>query len=327
MKANAPRRQIFTDAVDLLTGGDTQTIVSENGIQMLDIDAIHPFHAHPFRLYEGERLDDMVSSIQEHGVLTPVIVRKMETGYEMLAGHNRQNAARLAGLKKIPAIVKEGLSNQDAYVYVIETNLMQRSFTDLLPSEKAAVLAERYDKVCDQGRRNDILRELELLNGNSPDSTSGLLDQKLGSRETVGKEYGLSSRAVARLLRVNYLISPLKSMLDSDLLPLYAAVELSFIQEPAQGWVYDAVDALGLRLTIQNATRFRQEAEDLTEQRVMEIAKELVGGNKTAIQFKSVKLSTGIYQKYFSETKAEQIPEIIEQALNAYFAQNRLETD
>jgi ParB family chromosome partitioning protein len=327
MKANAPRRQIFTDAVDLLTGNDSQAAVSENGIQILDIDSIQPFHAHPFRLYEGERLDDMVSSIQEHGVLTPVIVRKTETGFEMLAGHNRQNAAKLAGLKEIPAIVKEGLSDQEAYVYVIETNLMQRSFTDLLPSEKAAVLAERYDKVCDQGRRNDILRELELLNGNVPDSTSGLLDQKLSSRETVGKEYGLSSRAVARLLRVNYLISPLKSMLDNDILPLYAAVELSFIKEAAQGWIYDAADTLGLRLTIQNATRFRQEADDLTEQRVMEIAKELVGGNKPTVQFKSVKLSTGIYQKYFSETKAEQIPEIIEQALNAFFAQNRLETD
>jgi ParB family chromosome partitioning protein len=327
MKANAPRRQIFTDAVDLLTGNDSQAAVSENGIQILDIDSIQPFHAHPFRLYEGERLDDMVSSIQEHGVLTPVIVRKTENGYEMLAGHNRQNAAKLAGLKEIPAIVKEGLSDQEAYVYVIETNLMQRSFTDLLPSEKAAVLAERYDKVCDQGRRNDILRELELLNGNVPDSTSGLLDQKLSSRETVGKEYGLSSRAVARLLRVNYLISPLKSMLDNDILPLYAAVELSFIKEAAQGWIYDAADTLGLRLTIQNATRFRQEADDLTEQRVMEIAKELVGGNKPTVQFKSVKLSTGIYQKYFSETKAEQIPEIIEQALNAFFAQNRLEAD
>jgi hypothetical protein len=116
-------------------------------------------------------------------------------------------------------------------------------------------------------------------------------------------------------------------MLDNDILPLYAAVELSFIKEAAQGWICDVADTLGLRLTIQNATRFRQEADDLTEQRVMEIAKELVGGNKPTVQFKSVKLSTGIYQKYFSETKAEQIPEIIEQALNAFFAQNRLEAD
>lgn len=116
-------------------------------VEMLDIDVIKPFRHHPFHLYEGERLDDMVESIKEHGILNPVIVRKMHYGYEMLAGHNRQNAGKIAGLKEIPAIVKENLPDADAYVYVIETNLMQRSFTDLSVSEKAAVLSARYDKV------------------------------------------------------------------------------------------------------------------------------------------------------------------------------------
>ena len=77
-----------------------------------------------------------------HGVLNPVIVRTTEDGYEMLSGHNRQNAARLAGLTEIPAIVKTDLPDTDTYVYVIETNLMQRSFSDLEISEKAAVLKE-----------------------------------------------------------------------------------------------------------------------------------------------------------------------------------------
>ena len=87
----------------------------------------------------------MVESIKEHGVLNPVIVLKTEDGYEMLSGHNRQNAARLAGLRTIPAIVKSELTEEEAYIYVIETNLMQRSFTDMEISEKAAVLQERYD--------------------------------------------------------------------------------------------------------------------------------------------------------------------------------------
>lgn len=89
-----------------------------------------PFHDHPFRLYEGDRLEDMVQSIKDHGVLNPVIVRKAARGYEMLAGHHRTNAAKLAGLTEVPAIVKTDLSDEDAYVYVIETNLLQRSFTD-----------------------------------------------------------------------------------------------------------------------------------------------------------------------------------------------------
>ncbi len=145
MKTDAPKRKIFTNAVDLLSNGEQA--VTGSGVEMLDIDAIKPFQHYPFYLYERERLNDMVESIKEYGVLNPVIVRKIHYGYEMLSGHNRQNAAKLAGLKQIPAFVKENLPDEDAYVYVIETNLMQRSFTDLAIPEKATVLAERYDKV------------------------------------------------------------------------------------------------------------------------------------------------------------------------------------
>ena len=107
MKADAPKRKIFNDAVDLLsTGGQA---VTGSGVEMLDIDSIKPFRHHPFHLYEGERLNDMVESIKEHGILNPVIVRKMHYGYEMLSGHNRQNAAKLEGLKEILAFVKVDL--------------------------------------------------------------------------------------------------------------------------------------------------------------------------------------------------------------------------
>ena len=144
MKANGAKRKIFSDAVDLLAGAEEVSAV-EDGIRMLPIDSIRPFRRHPFRLYEGERLEDMVESIKEHGVLNPVIVWQEGDGYEMLAGHNRQVAGRLAGLTEIPAIVKTDLTEEDAYVYVIETNVIQRGFAELLPSEKAAVLAERYE--------------------------------------------------------------------------------------------------------------------------------------------------------------------------------------
>lgn len=125
MKANAPKRKVFNDAVDLLTGGEA---AGADGIRMIKIKDIKPFHNHPFHLYEGERLDDMVESVKEHGILCPVIVQNKDNGFEMLAGHNRMNAARIAGLKEVPAIVKEGLTEQEAYVYVIETNMLQRSF-------------------------------------------------------------------------------------------------------------------------------------------------------------------------------------------------------
>ncbi|MDO4275859.1 MAG: ParB N-terminal domain-containing protein [Eubacteriales bacterium] len=131
MRANE-RRKVF-DAVNLLTEDmpvSVPTVKMKNGVSMLSIDSIKPFHEHPFHLYERDRLADMIESMRTHGILNPVIVRTTEDGYEMLSGHYRQNAARLAGFTEIPAIIKKDLPDTDAYVYVIETNLMQRSFVD-----------------------------------------------------------------------------------------------------------------------------------------------------------------------------------------------------
>lgn len=171
----------------------------------------------------------MVESIKEHGILTPVIVRKMHYGYEMLAGHNRQNAAKLAGLSEITAIVKENLPDTEAYVYVIETNLMQRSFTDLSISEKAAVLAERYDKVLYQRKRDEIISELKALEGT--EEKGGHCDHLSKNRDNLGQEYGLSGSSVARLLRVNQLIPEIKEVLDWGDMQMMAAVQLSYLPE------------------------------------------------------------------------------------------------
>ena len=139
MKANAPKRKVFQDAVDLISPPEEAVNSVVNGQAMIPVEKIVPFHNHPFRLYEEKRLDDMVESIREHGILIPVIVQKIADGYEMLSGHNRWNAAKIVGITEIPAIIKENLTEREAYVYVIETNMLQRSFEELLPSEKAAV--------------------------------------------------------------------------------------------------------------------------------------------------------------------------------------------
>lgn len=117
----------------------------------------------------------------------------------MLAGHNRQNAAAIAN-RELPCIVKENLSDEDAWIYVIETNVLQRSFSEMLPSEKAAVLTLRYSKMICQGRRNDIVEELKRLE--NPDEirengTCGIECHKSKSRDVVGAEYDLKGRAVA----------------------------------------------------------------------------------------------------------------------------------
>lgn len=157
MSKKLVKREI-TDAVDILL--EDVGVLEQGDIQNIEIGLMEAYHDHPFTLYTGKRLEDMVESVKENGILNPIIVLKKEDGaYEILSGHNRVNAARQAKLNVIPCIVKENLTDKEAYTYVIETNLMQRSFSDLLPTEKALVLKMRYEKIASQGKRNDLKLE------------------------------------------------------------------------------------------------------------------------------------------------------------------------
>lgn len=263
MKANS-KRKVFGDAVDLLMG-DIEEVTMQRGVEMVPVKSIQPFHDHPFHLYEGERLEDMIAGVKEHGVLNPVIVQKLDTGYEMLSGHNRWNAAKLAGIKEIPAIVKTDLSEEEAYVYVIETNLMQRSFSDLAISEKAAVLKARYEKEACQGKRNDILEEIARMEGKEVPVTYGHGDQRLNTRDMIGKEYELSGSSVGRLLKLNDLIKPFKDMVDRGALYTKVALQLAFLPENEQAMVYEIMKEKKTKITIEMVMKLRSHSGALTE--------------------------------------------------------------
>ncbi|MFQ7308002.1 MAG: ParB/RepB/Spo0J family partition protein [Mediterraneibacter sp.] len=306
MKANGPKRKIF-DAVDMMTA-DTLQAETGNGLQSLPVDKIEPFHDHPFRLYEGERLDDMVESVREHGVLNPVIVRKKGRGYEMLSGHNRLNAAKIAGLSEIPAIVKEELTEEEAYVYVIETNMIQRAFSELLPSEKAAVLAARYEKVISQGKRNDILREIEEI------GTCGHDVHKSRSRDGIGEEYGMTGRNIARYMRIDKLIPEFKDKLDDGEITLTAAVELSYLSEGEQG----IAAAANSRINESTAKAIRAATGDLTTEKLEAIM--YPAKKPLPVRSVSIKIPVEAGEKYFSGMKAEERTELVMKALDAWFA-------
>lgn len=321
MKANTGKRKIF-DAVDLLTEDTSVQITeirSENDVEQIAIDSIKPFHNHPFHLYEGERLRDMVESVREHGVLNPVIVQKTDDGYEMLSGHNRANAAKQAGFAEVPAIIKTDLTESEAYVYVIETNLMQRSFSDLMPSEKAAVMAAQYDKTCCQGKRNDIIRELELLAGNETKSTCGHNGHKLKSRDALAMEYGFSSRNAARYLRLNYLIQPFKNLMDENRIALLAAVDVSYLTEEEQQMLWNIVERQGLKVKPLYAEKLRKESGKLTEEKMAEILDALQVKHSDGNAGVSVKIPKAICNKYFEGMDSRQMALVVEQALEAWF--------
>lgn len=316
MKANAPKRKVFQDAVDLISPPEEAVNSVVNGQAMIPVEKIVPFHNHPFRLYEGKRLDDMVESIREHGILIPVIAQKIADGYEMLSGHNRWNAAKIAGITEIPAIIKENLTEREAYVYVIETNMLQRSFEELLPSEKAAVLAERYEKVMCQGRRNDILEEIAMLNGVDVPETCGHDVHKSKSRDSIGEDYGMTGRNIARYMRLNQTTDQIKEMVDDGAMAMVAAVELSYLSEEEQGQVCMALDAHGGKINNAQAVELHKEAGSLTADKVKDI---LVGSTKER-PVSDAKMFAQIKKKYFKGKSTDEIMGVLDQALASWFA-------
>lgn len=258
----------------------------------------------------------MVESVREHGVLNPVIVQKVADKYEMLAGHNRWNAAKIAGVNEIPAIVKEGLLEEDAYVYVIETNLMQRSFTDLLPSEKAAVLAERYEKVMCQGKRNDILEEIARLSGVDMLDSCGHDVHRSKSRDTIGEDYGMTGRNIARYMRLNQTIEQIKKMVDTGTMAMVTAVELSYLSEEEQKQVCSVLDEHGGKIKNTQAMELHNAAGFLTEDKV----KNILAGEVKAKSVSDAKMFSQIKKKYFKGKSTEEVLEVLEQALVSWFA-------
>ena len=313
MKATAPKRKVFQDALDLLAEDPVKDIpVPVNGIVFIPVEEIHPFHEHPFRMYEGDRLEYMVQSIREHGVLNPVIVRKTARGYEMLAGHNRTNAAKIAGLTEVPAIVKTDLPDEDAYVYVIETKLLQRSFAELLPSEKAAVLVARYEKISSQGKRNDIRQEIEAL-----EETCGHdVHKSQKSRDGLGEEYGMTGRNIARYMRLDRLIPEFKNAVDKGTLAMVAAVDLSYVNVKMQKLIQQVAEAEGKKLKPKQAEELRKMGKEITKEAIECV---LAGKEQKKPQGVSVKLPLELYERYLGQMDAGAVQEIMEKALEGYF--------
>ena len=296
---------------------------SDNGVISVEIEKLTPFSGHPFSLYEGERFDDMVESIKSNGVLVPVIARRIAETIEILAGHNRVNAAKLAGLDTVPTIVMENVTADEAMVYVIETNLMQRSFSDMAHSEKAAVIALHHSKIFSQGKRSDILKQLQMLDNPHEFKENETYSQVANKRKSiykVGQDYNLSKDTVARYLRIQRLITALKSRLDNGDIAFIPAVTLSYLKEDEQALVNDCMERNRLPVGMKKADALRQFSKNgkLNGESVYLILK-----GETAPKPgrpSTVKINRDVYTKYFQpDQPTKEVQEIVEEALRMYF--------
>ena len=195
-----------------------------HGAKEISLDLIDPWRdaehdAQPFKPYSADKLAELAENIRQNGVISPVRLRlsPFEKGrYQILAGHNRVAASRLAGRKTIPAIIMQA-TDDEAKLILIDSNLYQRDH--LLPSEKAWAYKMRLDTITQQGKRTDL--------------TSVQLAPKL-STEQIGEESGISKDQVKRYIRLTYLASPLLDMVDTEAIPFTAGVSISFLSHEAQ---------------------------------------------------------------------------------------------
>jgi len=236
--------------------------------QEVYIKELHDFRNHPFRVVDDDEMQDLVQSIREKGVLTPPIVRtRPEGGYEIISGHRRKHAASLAGLFKIPVIVRE-LSDEDAVDVMVYSNIQR---TNILPSEKAHAYRMQWDLLRHPGKKGRP------------------------APEEVGRKYGDNARKVQRYVRLTYLLPDFLDYIDSGKLTMQAGYAISFLGKEEQGWVQNAIRTYQKMPSGKCAEQIRSKSEEkvLTE----DMVKLLILGKPK--RKRNITLKSSSLDKYF----------------------------
>jgi len=209
------------------------------GTQEIELGRIHAFPNHPFKVLDDERMDMLVESIRENGILNPVIVRPDKNGdYEMISGHRRLHAAGIVGLSKIPAIVKE-MSDDEAIIKMVDANIQRE---EIMPSEKAFAYKMKLEAIHHKGIKG------------------------AESREVVGEANGLSGRQVSRYIKLTNLLPELLEMVDEKKIAIKLAVEIAELSENEQQDILDYFN-LGYKVSLEQvkAIKNKEKSTDIIE--------------------------------------------------------------
>jgi len=287
---------------DLFTPTDSSA--GESGTPLnIDVEKLVPFPHHPFKLYQEDKMQEMVQSIRNNGVLTPILVRPnaASEGYEIISGHNRVSAARLAGLGSIPAIIRN-LDDESAVVAMVDSNLRQRD--QLLPSEKAFAFKMKLEAIKRQGQRTDL--------------TLGQIVPKLGkyARDIVADQAGENYKQISRFIRLTELITPLLDFVDQGHLAFNPAVAISYLTPEQQTDVLDLMNQYACSPSLSQAERLK--ALSQSGQLDRSAINAILGEQKpqqTQIVIKSDQIS-----KYFpKDTSPDQIQDTIIKLLDTWY--------
>ena len=285
---------------DLFSTEENRQEEQREQVQQIPIDALHPFINHPFKVLDDEAMTRTVESIAQYGVLAPLIARPRPDGdgYEIISGHRRQYAAKLAGLDTLPVIVRN-MDDNAAVLLMVDSNLQREH---ILPSERAFAYKMKLEALKNQGARSDL--------------TSGQIGPKLRSDEQVALDAGESRKQVQRFIRLTNLIPELLDMVDEKKIAFNPAVELSYLDESQQRDFLEAMEDTQNAPSVSQAQQLKKMAQcgEFTYEKAFDI----LGQEKKSEQ-DTVTIKNDILRKYFPRSYTpRQMEEKIIQLLDAW---------
>ena len=296
------------DKIKLTSKDELLCVPETNGTTEIELGLISAIENHPFRVVDDEKMEELVESIRQQGILSPVLVRPDdEGGYEMISGHRRLHAAKIVGLKKIPAIVRE-LTDDEAIIAMVNANLQRE---EILPSERGFSLKMKMDAMRHQGAcRHDVAKL-------SP------LERKTAT--IVGEGSGLTGRSVQRYIRLTELIPELLDMVDTKRLSLVNGVDISYFDKDVQKWLYEYIrDNGNLKAEQMAALKEQKNLENMTQYTVIAILNDALP-KKSAVKkvsFSEKKLLTYFPADYPASKCERIITELLEKWKEQQEAQN-----
>ena len=285
-------------ADDIFSTEESRQEQQREQVQQIPIGELFPFKNHPFKVLDDESMQRTVESVEQYGVLSPLIARpRPEGGYEIISGHRRQHAAQLAGLDTLPVIVRN-MDDDAAVLLMVDSNLQREN---ILPSERAFAYKMKLEALKNQGARSDL--------------TSVQVAPKL-STEKIGEEVGMSKDNVKRYIRLTNLVPELLDMVDEKKIAFNPAVELSYLDESQQRDFLEAMEDTQNAPSVSQAQQLKKMAQcgEFTYEKAFDI----LGQEKKSEQ-DTVTIKNDILRKYFPRSYTpRQMEEKIIQLLDAW---------
>lgn len=282
---------------DLFTSQAQRDYENAEKVEEIDISKISNFPEHPFKVVNDDKMEEMVKSVKEYGVILPVIVRPKEDGtYEMISGHRRKKACELAGVKQIRCIVKN-LTDDEATILMVDSNIQRE---EILPSEKAFAYKMKLEAMKHQGKRVD----LEEVETSVPMAQSS---ENITSREILGKQVGESQDQIRRYIRLTYLVPELLEQVDLKRIAFRPAVELSYLSEENQYVVLNIFEFDEATPSLSQAIRLKklEQEGNLTEEKIEEILGQEKPNQKEFIKIHNERIEKYIPTKVKESGKVE----------------------